>query len=163
MSIEVGDRIPSVTVYQKVDGARQPVDSHDLLGNGKVLLFALPGAFTKTCSAAHLPGYVVHGDAIRAAGVDRIACLSVNDADVMEAWGRDQNVEDSILMIGDANADFTRSVGLEVDLTAGGLGLRSQRYAMLINGGIVEYLALEEPGQFEVSDAESLLNVIKSQ
>ena len=162
MTINVGDRIPSATVYQKIDGARQPVDSVELLGSGRVLLFALPGAFTRTCSAAHLPGYVVHADAIREAGVDRIACLSVNDADVMDAWGRDQNVEDNILMVGDANAEFTRAVGLEVDLSAGGLGLRSQRYAMLINEGVVEYLAVEEPGQFEVSDAESLLAELKN-
>ena len=162
MTITAGDRIPAATVYQKIDGARQAVSSDELLGTGKVLLFALPGAFTKTCSAAHLPGYVVHADAIHEAGVDRIACLSVNDADVMDAWGRDQNVEDNILMIGDALAEFTRAIGLEVDLSAGGLGLRSQRYAMLIKDGIVEHLAIEKPGQFEVSDAESLLAVLKS-
>lgn len=162
MTIKVGDRIPSTTVYLKQDGARNAVDSDDLLANGRVVMFALPGAFTKTCSAAHLPGYVVHADAIREAGADRIVCLSVNDADVMDAWGRDQNVEDNIVMIGDALAEFTKSVGLEVDLSAGGLGLRSQRYAMLINDGIVEHLAIEEPGQFEVSDAESMLAVLKN-
>ena len=162
MAINVGDRIHAATVYQKIDGARQAVNSEELLGTGRVALFALPGAFTKTCSAAHLPGYVVHADAIREAGVDRIACLSVNDADVMDAWGRDQNVDDNILMIGDALADFTRAVGLEVDLSAGGLGLRSQRYLMVINEGIVEHLAVEAPGQFEVSDAESLLAVLKN-
>ena len=162
MAIKVGDRIPAATVYQKIDGARQAVNSEELLGTGRVVLFALPGAFTKTCSAAHLPGYVVHADSIRDAGADRIVCLSVNDADVMDAWGRDQNVDDNILMIGDALAEFTRAVGLEVDLSAGGLGLRSQRYLMLINDGIVEHIAVEEPGQFEVSDAESLLAVLKN-
>lgn len=162
MTIKVGDRIPSATLFQKQDGAGVPIDSDSLLATGKVLLFALPGAFTRTCSAAHLPGYVVHADAIHEAGVDRIVCLSVNDAYVMDAWGQDHNAEDRVIMIGDGNAEFTKAIGLDVDLSAGGMGIRSQRYAMLINEGIVEYLAVDAPKQFEVSDAESLLEVLKS-
>lgn len=157
MSIKVGDKLPSATVFQMQAGENKAIDSNSLMGSGKVLVFALPGAYTPTCSAAHLPGYVIHADAIHEAGIDRIICLSVNDAFVMDAWGKQQNAEDKVLMIGDGNAAFTQAIGLDVDLSVGGMGIRSQRYAMLINEGIVEYLAVEAPRKFEVSDAESLL------
>ena len=163
MSIAVGDRIPSVNLFHKQDGASQAIDSDSILANGKVLVFALPGAFTRTCSAAHLPGYVVHADALHAAGINHIVCLSVNDAYVMDAWGKEHNVDDRVIMAADGNAEFTRAIGLDVDLSAGGLGLRSQRYAMIINEGVVEYLAVEAPRQFEVSSAEALLAVITGQ
>ena len=157
MTIKVGDRIPSSTLYQMQAGENKALDSDSLLATGKVLVFALPGAYTPTCSAAHLPGYVIHADALQEAGVNRIVCLSVNDAFVMDAWGKEHNAEDKVLMIGDGNAEFTRAIGLDVDLAGGGMGVRSQRYAMVINDGIVEYLAIEEPRKFEVSDAKSLL------
>ena len=113
-----------------------------------MVLFALPGAFTPTCSKAHLPGYVVKSDDLFARGVDRIVCLSVNDAFVMDAWGKQHNAEDRVIMVGDGNGDFTRAVGMELDLTAGGLGVRSQRYAMVVDNGEVTLLNLEAPRKF---------------
>ncbi len=162
MTINEGDKIPSSMLFQMVDGEVQAVPSEELLGAGKVVLFALPGAFTRTCSAAHLPGYVVHADAFFDAGYDRIVCLSVNDANVMKAWGKEHNAEDRVVMISDGNAEFTRAVGLEVDMSAKGYGIRSRRYAMLLNDGVIEHLALEEPSKFEVSGAEHLLEVIRN-
>ena len=157
MTIQVGDKLPSVTLYYKDADGVQKISSDELFGSGKTLLFGLPGAFTPTCSAAHVPGYVVHADAIRDKGVDRIVCVSVNDAHVMQAWGENQNVEDRVMMISDGNAEFTRAVGLELDRHAAGMGIRSQRYAMLIEDGVVKLLNVEQDGKFEVSDAETLL------
>jgi peroxiredoxin len=121
------------------------------------VLFALPGAFTPTCSAAHLPGYVVHADEIKAKGVDGIICLSVNDAFVMDAWGKSQNVEGKLFMVADGNGDLTRALGLEMDGRAFGMGIRSQRYAMIIENGMVTALHVEKPRKFEVSSAEAIL------
>ena len=160
MTIAVGDRIPSVTVNYKDEDGVKTISSDELFAGKKVVLFALPGAFTPTCSAAHLPGYVVKSDELFAKGVDRIVCLSVNDAHVMKAWGDDQNVEDRVMMIADGNAEFTKAVGLEVDLSAGGLGLRSQRYAMVVDDGVVTLLNVEAPRKFEVSDAETILKAL---
>ena len=157
MPIQVGDKIPSVDLQIKSDGEVQQVNTDALFSGKKVVLFALPGAFTPTCSAAHLPGYVVHAEALFAKGVDLIICLSVNDAHVMQAWGEAHNVEDRVLMLADGNASFTRAVGLEVDLAAGGMGLRSQRYAMVVDDGTVQTLNLEAPREFKVSDAETIL------
>ncbi len=162
MTINEGDKIPSSMLFQMVDGEVQAVPSEEILGTGKVVLFALPGAFTRTCSAAHFPGYVVHADAFFHAGYDRIVCLSVYDANVMKAWGKEHNAEDRVVMISDGNAEFTRAVGLEVDMSAKGYGIRSRRYAMLLNDGVIEHLALEEPSKFEVSGAEHLLEVIRN-
>ena len=120
-------------------------------------MFALPGAFTPTCSAAHLPGYVVKADELKAKGIDRIVCLSVNDAFVMKAWGEQHNVEDRVMMIADGSADFTRAVGLDLDLSQRGMGTRSQRYAMIVNDGVVELLNVEAPMKFEVSDSDTIL------
>jgi len=122
-----------------------------------VALFALPGAFTPTCSAKHLPGYVEHSDAIRAKGVHAIACLSVNDAFVMDAWGKDQKVGDKVLMLADGSADFAKAVGLELDLVANGMGVRIKRFSMLVEDGVVKTLNVEKPGAFEVSDAGTML------
>ena len=122
-----------------------------------IALFALPGAFTPTCSAKHVPGYVEHHDAIKAKGVDEIWCISVNDAFVMGAWGRDQKVGKKIRMMGDGSGEFTKKVGLELDLMARGLGVRSDRYAMIVEDGVVKSLDREAPGKFEVSDAASIL------
>ena len=121
-------------------------------------VFALPGAFTPTCSASHLPGYVVHSDDILARGVDAIVCLSVNDAFVMDAWGKQNNADDRVMMIADGSCHFTRAVGLELDREAAGMGMRSQRYAMIVNDGVVEVLNVEAPGEFKVSDAETMLS-----
>ena len=157
MTIQVGDKLPSVDLqYMGKDGV-QTINSDELFGGRKVVLFALPGAFTPTCSAAHLPGYVVHADALKEKGIDRIICLSVNDAFVMDAWGKQHNADDQVMMIADGSAHFSKAIGLELDLDARGMGLRSQRYSMLVNDGVVEKLNLEGPGKFEVSDAETML------
>lgn len=158
MTIQVGDKLPSIDVQYKTEDTVQTINTDELFSGKKVVLFALPGAFTPTCSASHLPGYVVNSDQLFARGVDRIICLSVNDAHVMQAWGDQHNVDDRVMMIADGSAHFTRSIGLEVDLGAGGMGIRSQRYAMIVNDGVVELLNVEAPRQFEVSDAETLLN-----
>jgi peroxiredoxin len=123
------------------------------------VLFALPGAFTPTCSAAHLPGFVANADKLKAKGVDDIVCLSVNDAWVMDAWRKDQNA-DAIHMVGDGSSNFTQAVGLELDRTDGGMGMRSQRYAMIVEDGVVTALHVEEPRQFEVSSAEAMLALL---
>jgi peroxiredoxin len=157
MTIKVGDKLPSVKLWYKDEDGVKSIDSDELFAGKKVVLFALPGAFTPTCSASHVPGFLVHSDEIFARGVDRIICLSVNDAYVMHAWGEDQNVEDRIMMIADGSAHFTRAVGLELDRDDGGMGIRSQRYAMIVNDGVVELLNVEAPGELKVSNAETIL------
>jgi len=158
MTIQVGDKLPSIDVQYKTDDAVQTINTDELFAGKKVALFALPGAFTPTCSASHLPGYVINSDKLFARGIDRIICLSVNDAFVMQAWGEQHNVDDRVMMIADGSAHFSRAVGLELDLDAPGMGIRSQRYAMVVNDGVVELLNVEAPGKFEVSDAETILN-----
>jgi len=158
MSIKVGEKIPSLTLQHKTDDGVTDISTEEIFVGKKVVLFALPGAFTPTCSAAHLPGYVDRADEFKEKGIDSIVCLSVNDAHVMKAWGENQNVEDRVLMIADGSAHFTRAVGLEVDLSTRGMGLRSQRYAIVVNDCIVELLNLEAPTKFEVSDAETILS-----
>jgi len=157
MTIEVGDRIPSVTLAQMTADGPAAVSTDELFSGKKVVLFALPGAFTPTCSAQHVPGFVQNADDIKAKGVDTIACLSVNDAFVMGAWGKDQGVGDKVLMLADGSADFTKAVGLELDLTERGFGLRSQRYAMIVDDGVVTALNVEDGGAFQVSSAEAIL------
>ena len=158
MSIQTGEQVPSVTLFTKADGEISSISTSDLFNSRKVALFALPGAFTPICSRAHLPGFVVKADEILARGVDRIVCLSVNDPHVMHEWGEVNHVEDKILMVSDGNGDFTRAVGLEVDRSDSGMGIRSQRYSMIVDNGTIVKLNIEEPGKFEVSDAETLLN-----
>ena len=159
MTIQVGDKIPQATM--KVMGEKGPQDmtTDDLFAGKKVVLFALPGAFTPTCSAAHLPGYVANADKIKAKGVDSVVCLSVNDAFVMSAWGADKNAEE-LIMLADGNGDFTSAVGLEMDGSAFGLGKRSQRYAMIAEDGVVIALNVEAPGAFEVSAADAILALL---
>jgi peroxiredoxin len=157
MAIEVGDKLPSVELQHMAANGVETISSDELFGGKKVVLFALPGAFTPTCSASHLPGYVVKSDELFDKGVDRIICLSVNDAFVMDAWGKQHNADDRVMMIADGSAHFTRALGLELDLDAGGMGIRSQRYAMVVNNGIVETLKIEAPREFKVSDAETIL------
>jgi peroxiredoxin len=158
MAIQVGDKVPSVNLQHMGADGVENISSDDLFAGKKVVLFALPGAFTPTCSAAHLPGYVVASDDLFAKGVDRIVCLSVNDAFVMDAWGKQHNADDQVMMIADGSGHFTTAVGLELDLDAAGLGLRSQRYAMVVNDAVVEVLNVEAPKAFEVSDAQTILS-----
>ena len=160
MAIKVGDKVPAAKLQIKTKDGVQTKTTDELFGGKKVVLFALPGAFTPTCSAKHLPGFVNNFQAIKAKGVDAIACLSVNDAFVMDAWGRDQNVEDKVMMLADGNADFTKAVGLTMDGTGYGMETRSQRYAMVIDKGVITALNVEAPGAFEVSSAESILKAL---
>ncbi len=158
MSIRVGDRIPSVTLRHMTADGPAEITTEEVFSGKTVILFALPGAFTPTCSAKHLPGYLRHVDAIKAKGVDAIACLSVNDAYVMDAWGKDQGVGDKVLMLADGLAAFTKAVGLDLDLSDRGLGLRSKRYAMRVEDGVVRSLNIEDaPRSLEVSSAEKML------
>jgi peroxiredoxin len=157
MTITVGDKIPSATL--KTMGADGPEDvtTDDLFKGKRVALFALPGAFTPTCSAKHLPGYVANAEALAAKGVDTIVCLSVNDAFVMDAWGKDQNTGDKVLMLADGSADLTRALGLDKDASAAGMGIRSQRFSMVIEDGVLKSLDIDPPGQFWATSAEAML------
>lgn len=157
MTIKVGDRIPSAKlVHVTADGARE-VTTEEIFGGKTVVLFAVPGAFTPTCSIKHLPGFLEHLDALKAKGVDTVACMAVNDQFVMEAWAKSQNAIDKIMFLADGSGLFTKALGLEFDLTARGLGIRAQRFAMIVKDGVVTYLGVEEPGGFEVSKAEAVL------
>jgi peroxiredoxin len=158
MAIQAGEKIPSVNLQHMGTDGVETISSDDLFAGKKVVLFALPGAFTPTCSASHLPGYVVGSDDLFAKGVDRIVCLSVNDAFVMDAWGQQHNADDRVMMIADGSGHFTRALGLELDLDAAGMGIRSQRYAMVVNDGVVEVLNVEAPQEFKVSDAQTILS-----
>ena len=160
MTIKVGDKVPSVKLKQMTPDGMKDVQTEDFFKGKKVVLFALPGAFTPTCSAKHLPGFVEKAAELKAKGVDTIACLSVNDAFVMNAWGKDQKADGKVQMLADGNADFTKAVGLELDARANGLGIRSQRYAMVVDNGVVKTLNVEKPGSFEVSSAESVLKAL---
>ncbi|MCW5752642.1 MAG: peroxiredoxin [Alphaproteobacteria bacterium] len=158
MTIKVGDAVPDATFMTMTAEGPKPLSSADLFKGKTVALFALPGAFTPTCSAKHLPGYVEQADKIKGKGVDVIACLSVNDAFVMGAWGKQQNVGDKVVMLADGNADFTRKIGLTMDGSKFGMGERSQRYSMLVKDGKVAALNVEKPGEFSVSSADTMLN-----
>lgn len=160
MTVSVGDRVPSVELATMGADGPQSVDSDEIFNGRKVVLFAVPGAFTPTCSAAHLPGFVVHCDEIKAKGVDTIACLAVNDAFVMGAWGEAQNVDDNILMLADGSGNFTEAMGLALDLTARNMGVRSQRYAMIVEDGVITHLNIEDGPAFEVSSAESIMKLL---
>jgi peroxiredoxin len=155
MTIQVGDKIPQAILNELKDGV-QPVDTGELFGGRKVVLFAVPGAFTPTCSAKHLPGYVEKFDEFAKRGVD-VACLSVNDAFVMGAWAKDQNVPAGVHMLADGNGAFTKALGLELDATAFGMGLRAKRFALYAEDGVVKQLHVEAPGEFKVSSADYVL------
>ncbi len=158
MAMQVGDKVPSATLYQMTGDGPAAITTEEIFSGKKVVLFALPGAFTPTCSAQHGPGYLKNAAALRDKGVDTIACLSVNDVFVMGAWGKDQGSEGQILMLADGSGDFTKAAGMELDLTARGLGVRSHRYAMVVDDGVVKALHLEEnPGELGNSSAESML------
>ncbi len=158
MTIQIGDKLPSVTLTQATLDGPKPISTDDLFKGKKVALFAVPGAFTPTCSARHLPGYVDRAEAMKAHGVEVIACLSVNDAFVMKAWGDSQSVGDDIMMLADGGGEFTRAVGLTMDATKFGMGERSQRYSMIVDDGVVKSLNVEEAGEFRVSSAEYLMD-----
>jgi len=161
--IKIGDRIPDATLFESTEfGEACPVSPAkvsvaEALRGKRVVIFGLPGAYTPTCSAKHVPGYVEKYDALRAKKVDEIWCVSVNDGYVMAAWGRDEKALGKVRMLGDGSAEFTKNVGLEKDLSASGMGLRSQRYSMLVDDGVVKQLNVEAPGKFEVSDADTIL------
>jgi peroxiredoxin len=156
MTIEVGDTIPDVEVRTMGDEGPQVVRTGEVLGKGRVVLFAVPGAFTPGCSKIHLPGFVKGAADLKAKGVDRIACIAVNDAWVMDAWGRDQGVGDDILMLADGDGTFTKAIGLDKDLSVAGLGVRSARYAMVLQDGVVESLEVDTKG-VEVSSCDAVL------
>jgi glutaredoxin/glutathione-dependent peroxiredoxin len=157
MTIKVGDKIPSAKLRHMTAEGPKEISTDDIFKGKKVVLFAVPGAFTPTCSAKHLPGFVQNAAAIKGKGVDTIACLAVNDAFVMGAWGKAQNTEDKVLMLADGNATFTKELGLEMDGSGFGLGTRSKRYAMVVQDGVVKALNVENPGAFEVSSAEAVM------
>jgi peroxiredoxin (alkyl hydroperoxide reductase subunit C) len=157
MAIAVGDSIPAMKIMEGTAEGPKELDTGAFFAGRTVVLFGVPGAFTPTCSAKHLPGFVEHHDAIKAKGVDAIACMAVNDAFVMQAWGKDQGALGKITMIADGSGAFTKALGLELDLTARGLGIRCQRFALIAKDGKVTHLAVEAPGAFEVSSAEAVL------
>ncbi|HSY86337.1 MAG TPA: peroxiredoxin [Verrucomicrobiae bacterium] len=160
MAIKVGDKIPAAKLQIKTKDGVQTKTTDEIFGGKRVVLFALPGAFTPTCSAKHLPGFVNNHQALKSKGIDSVACLSVNDAFVMDAWGKDQGVEDKVMMLADGNGEFTKAVGLTMDGTGYGMGLRSQRYAMVLDNGVIKTLNVEAPGAFEVSSAEAILKAL---
>jgi peroxiredoxin (alkyl hydroperoxide reductase subunit C) len=157
MTIKVGDSIPSAKLMQGTAEGPKEITTEDLFGGKTVVLFGVPGAFTPTCSAKHLPGYVEQHDALKAKGADVVACMAVNDAFVMGAWGKDQGVGDKVMMLADGSAAFTKALGLELDLTARGLGVRCQRFVLVAKNGKVAHIGVEAPGAFEVSKAETVL------
>lgn len=157
MSIVVGDTIPDIQVMTNSGGSPTHVQTRDVLGSGKVVLFAVPGAFTPTCSDYHLPGFVLRAEELRDKGVDTVACISVNDAFVMGAWGEQQNVGESVVLLADGNAEFTEAVGLTMDGSGFGLGTRSRRYAAIIEDGLVTALFVEPGGGLVVSSADAVL------
>jgi len=167
MTIKMGDRVPEGTLAEFIETATDTCavgpnnfQVADLVKGKKIALFAVPGAFTPTCSAKHLPGYLALHDELKAKGVDEIWCVAVNDPFVMGAWGRDQGADGRVRMLADGSANWTRELGLELDLTARGMGVRSQRYSAVLDNGVVTQLNVEEGGQFKVSDAETLLKQV---
>jgi peroxiredoxin len=157
MAIKLGDKIPVVTLRHLTTEGVQAVSSDDYFKGRKVAVFGLPGAYTRTCSSRHLPGYVGNSDALKAKGIDEIACVSVNDAFVMNAWGKDHNADGKVTMLGDGSCELTQALGLTVDRTEAGMGIRSQRYSMVVEDGVVKELNVEPSGEYGVSSAEAML------
>lgn len=158
MTIQVGERIPAATLNVLKDGV-QSITTDEIFGGRKVLLFSVPGAFTPTCSERHLPGYMEHYDAFKQRGIE-VACIAVNDAFVMDAWAKSQNVPEGLMMLADGNGDFARALGLEMDATKYGMGKRGKRFALYAEDGVIKQLAVEAPGEFTVSGAEAMLAAI---
>lgn len=157
MTIKTGDTLPQTTFRTMTDNGPQAVDSAEFFKGRRVALFSVPGAFTPTCSARHLPGYVDNADALKAKGIDEIACTAVNDAFVMGAWSKASGADGKVTLLADGNGEFTKAVGLEMDGSGFGLGTRGQRFSMVVNDGVVEKLNVEAPGEFNVSSAEYML------
>lgn len=157
MTIKVGDKLPDVGLQHKTAEGIDTLDNAALFAGKKVVLFAVPGAFTPTCSAQHVPSFVKNAEALKAKGVDAVACVSVNDPFVMGVWAEDQGSDGKVMMLADGSAKFAKAIGLEFDLTERGLGVRSQRYAMVVEDGTVSQLFVEEPGAYDVSSAENVL------
>lgn len=160
MTIEVGQPLPEATLYRRTDEGTESISTTELATGRKLVIFAVPGAFTPTCSEAHLPGFVAQADAIRARGVDEIVCLAVNDPFVMKAWGETSNAGGAVTLLADGNGEFTRALGLERDMRAGGMGMRSKRYAMIVEDGVVRALMVDEKG-LEKSSAEAVLAALE--
>ncbi|MCX7174363.1 MAG: peroxiredoxin [Proteobacteria bacterium] len=165
--IKIGDKLPDGTLTEFIETETagctlgpNVFQVADLVKGKKIAVFGLPGAFTPTCSAKHVPGYVANYDKLKAKGVDEIWCIAVNDAFVMDAWGRDQKAIGKVRMMADGSADYTKKLGVELDLTARGMGLRMNRFSMLVDNGVVKQLNIEGPGKFEVSDAETMLKQV---
>ena len=158
MSISVGDRLPKTVLVKATPDGPQPVDSEDYFGGRRIALFSVPGAFTPTCSARHLPGFVEKADELKSKGVDEIACVAVNDAFVMQAWGESAGAAGKVTMLADGNGDFARALGLTMDGSKFGLGERGSRWSAIVDDGVVEQLNVEEPGAFNVSSAEYLID-----
>ena len=157
MTIKVGEKIPSVTLHTMTKDGPKPISSDDIFKGKKVVVFGLPGAFTPTCSAKHLPGFVKKAASLKKKGVDEVVCVSVNDPFVMGAWGKDQKTGSKVAMIADGDGNFAKATGLELDLTGRGLGKRSQRFAMIVDKGVVKSIAIDPPGTFENTSAEAVL------
>jgi glutaredoxin/glutathione-dependent peroxiredoxin len=157
MTIKVGDTLPEATFMVLTDDGPAPTTTDQVFKDKRVAVFALPGAFTPTCSAKHLPGFRDHAADLKAKGIDAIACVSVNDMFVMKAWAKDQGINGEVLMLADGNGDFTRAVGLTLDASKNGMGERSQRYSLVAKDGVVEQLNIEAPGEYRVSSAEHML------
>ena len=158
MTIQVGDRIPSATLLKATAEGPQPVDTDSFFAGRKVALFSVPGAFTPTCSARHLPGFVEKADDLKSKGVDEIVCVAVNDAFVLQAWAQQSGAEGKVTMLSDGNGEFSKALGLTMDATKFGMGQRGQRWSAIVEDGVVRELNVEEPGAFSVSSAEFLLN-----
>lgn len=157
MTIAKGERVPHAQLTVMSEAGPKPVDAAELMAEGTTVLFAVPGAFTPTCSAQHLPGYIEHADELLRSGVDRIVCMAVNDIFVMDAWAKSAGADDRIVMAADGNADFTHALGLEMDGRAFGMGQRCQRFALIVRDGEVDEVFIEAPGEFHVSSAEHIL------
>ena len=157
MTIQTGEKMPSGVFGVMTDAGPGAISTEELFAGKKVVLVSVPGAFTPTCSASHLPGFVNQADALLAKGVDSIACMSVNDVFVMDAWGKDQKVADKVMMLADGNGEYARALDLEMDGTAFGMGTRSQRFAIIVDDGVAQHVAVEAPGKLEVSKAEAIL------
>jgi len=160
MTIKVGDKLPNITLSTMAEEGPKPISVEELCAGKKVVLFAVPGAFTPTCSNQHLPGFVSNSAALKEKGVDLVACISVNDPFVMAAWSKDRNAAEGVLMLADGNAEFTSAIGLEMDVSGFGMGMRSQRYSMIIDNGVVSSLNVESGPVLDVSSAETILEAL---
>lgn len=160
MTIQVGDKMPEGSFGVMTENGPGAISTDELFSGKKVVLVSVPGAFTPTCSMQHLPGFVEQAEALKADGIDTIACTAVNDVFVMDAWGKDRGVGDSVMMLADGNGDYARALGLEMDATGFGMGLRGQRFAIVVEDGTATHVAVEAPGQFEVSKVEAIMQAI---